>query len=82
MKKKTENLIYLFLVFFAIYCSLIVGMSWDEPYLYEIGKNRLRYIFSFGKYEYLNFNNFANLSHFPGLYDTLAAFTTERSLPI
>ena len=45
MDKKSENLIYFFLVFFAIYCSLIMGMSWDEPYLYEMGKNRLQYIF-------------------------------------
>ena len=77
MEKKSENIIYFLLVFFAIYCSLITGMSWDEPYLYEMGKNRLKYIFSLGKYEYLNFNYFVNSSHFPGFYDTFAAFLSQ-----
>ena len=77
MDKKSENLIYFLLVLFAIYCSLITGMSWDEPYLYEMGKNRLKYIFSLGRYEYQNWNNFANSSHFPGFYDTFAAFISQ-----
>ena len=77
MDKKSENLIYFLLVFFAIYCSLIIGMAWDEPHLYEMGRNRLRYLFSFGKYEYQNFSYFANTSHFPGFYDTLTAFISQ-----
>ena len=77
MDKKSENLIYFLLVLFAIYCSLITGMSWDEPYLYEMGKNRLKYIFSLGRYEYQNSNYFANSSHFPGFYDTFAAFISQ-----
>ena len=77
MDKKSENLVYFFLLFFAVYCSLIIGMSWDEPYLYEIGKNRLKYIFSLGRYEYQSPNYFANTSHFPGLYDTFASFISQ-----
>ena len=77
MYKKFENLIYLILIFYAIYCSLIVGMSWDEPFLYEIGKNRLKYIFSLGKYEYQSLNYFTNTGHFPGFYDTLTAFISQ-----
>ena len=77
MDKKYENLIYFSLIFFAFYCSIVVGMSWDEPYLYEMGKNRIKYIFSLGRYEYENFSFFANLNHFPGFYDTLGAFISQ-----
>ena len=58
MEKKSENLILFFLVIFAIYCSLTLGMSWDEPYHYYNGKNRLKYLFSFGKYEYRDLSIF------------------------
>ena len=52
-------------------------MSWDEPYLYEAGKNKLKYIFSLGRYEYKNFNYFSNTSQFPGFYDTITAFISQ-----
>jgi hypothetical protein len=77
MDKKSENLIFFLLVIFSIYCSLAMGMSWDEPYLYELGKNRLKYLFSLGKYKYQNPIYFANASYFPGFYDTLTAFISQ-----
>ena len=77
MDKKSENFIYFLLVCFAVYCSLIIGMSWDEPFLYESGKNRLKYLFSLGRYEYQNFIPFANFSYFPGFYDTISAFISQ-----
>jgi hypothetical protein len=43
MEKKSESLIFFSLVIFAVYCSLILGMSWDEPYHYYEDKNRLKY---------------------------------------
>ena len=54
-----------------------MGMSWDEPYHYELGRNKLRYLLSLGKYEYQNFIYFANIGHFPGFYDTLTAFISQ-----
>ena len=77
MDKKSENLIFFLLAIFSIYCSLIIGMSWDEPYLYELGKNRLKYLFSLGIYKYQNPIYFANASYFPGFYDTLTAFISQ-----
>ena len=77
MDKKSENLIFFLLAIFSIYCSLIIGMSWDEPYLYELGKNRLKYLFSLGSYKYQNPIYFANASYFPGFYDTLTAFISQ-----
>ena len=78
MEKKSENLIIFFLVVFSLYCSLILGMSWDEPYHYDLGKNRLKYLFSLGRYEYISpFFWTSNSSHFPGFYDTLSAFVSQ-----
>ena len=77
MEKKSEYLIIFLLVIFSIYCSLILGMAWDEPYYYEMGKNRLKYVLSFGKYEYRDFSHFPNAHQFPGFYDTLTAFISQ-----
>ena len=77
MDKKSENWIFFLLAIFSIYCSLIIGMSWDEPYLYELGKNRLKYLFSLGSYKYQNPLYFANAGYFPGFYDTLTAFISQ-----
>ena len=76
MDKKSENLIFFLLAIFSIYCSLIMGMSWDEPYLYELGENRLKYLFSLGKYKYQNPIYFS-YTVFPGFYDTLTAFISQ-----
>ena len=77
MEKKYDYLILLPLVIFSIYCSLILGMAWDEPYYYEMGKNRLKYVLSFGNYEYRDFSHFSNAPQFPGFYDTLTAFISQ-----
>ena len=77
MEKKSENLILFFLVIFSVYCSLQLGMSWDEPYHYYNGKNRLKYLFSFGKYEYRDLSIFSTAAYFPGFYDSLSAFISQ-----
>jgi hypothetical protein len=46
MEKKSENLILIFLIIFAVYCALTLGMTWDELYHNYEGKNRLKYFFS------------------------------------
>ena len=74
MEKKYENLILFSLVIFAVYCSLSLGMSWDEPLHYYVGKNRLKYFFSLGKYEYAQLLHF---QYYPGFYDTLSAFISQ-----
>ena len=73
MEKKSEYLILIFLIIFAVYCSLTLGMAWDEPYHNFEGRNRLKYFFSLGKYEYIEFLHFR---YYPGFYDTLSAFIT------
>ena len=38
-----------FLLVFSVYCSLIIGKSWDEDFHLFQGKNTLDYLFSLGK---------------------------------
>ena len=54
MSKKIEISTLSLLFIFTIYCTLTTGSFWDEPYEMNIGKDRLKYLLSFGSYEYLN----------------------------
>ena len=56
MFKKVEVSIIILLFAFAIYCSLITGSFWDEIYEMNIGKDRLKYLFSFGSHKYFDFH--------------------------
>jgi hypothetical protein len=48
-KKKIEISVLLFLIIYSVYCSLIIGKSWDEGYHYHQGKAIFQYLLSFGK---------------------------------
>ena len=78
MFKKVEISALTLLFFFTIYSTLTTGSFWDEPYEMTIGKDRLKYLFSLGKYEYISpFFWSSNSPYFPGFYDTLAAFISQ-----
>ena len=50
MKISNQRSIFLFLIFFSIYCALNVGLTWDEDFLiYTQGKRAVDYLFSLGK---------------------------------
>ena len=75
MLKKVEISALALLFIFTIYCALTTGSSWDEPYEMNIGKDRLKYLLSFGSYEYLN--HYKKTEFYPGFYNTLAIFVTK-----
>ena len=75
MSKKIEISTLILLFIFAIYCALATGSFWDEPYEMTIGKDRLKYLLSFGSYEYLN--HYIKTEFYPGFYNTLAIFVTK-----
>ena len=65
------NRVFFFLIIllslFAIYCSIIIGVSWDEFFHHINGSHRAEYFKSFGKFkEY----NYLDNRYYPGLYDT------------
>ena len=57
------------LFLFSIFCSITIGMSWDEPWHHINGALRAEYLKSFG-----NFKNydFSDNKFYPGLYDTFS----------
>ena len=73
-KKKIELIILGSLILYSLYCSLIVGPSWDEFYHYKNGENIFKYIFSFGTRDY----NSANFIYHFGLYDFLSTFFAKN----
>ena len=75
MTNKINNIILYLLIIFSIYCALMVGMSWDELGHIQGGNRRLKYLFSFGSYDYLNY--YADQRFYPGFYKTLAIFITK-----
>ena len=79
METKSKHLILFFLIIFAAYCSITLGMSWDEPNHYDDGRSRLRYLFSLGNYK--DYDIFFWIKYYPGLYDTLSSFLSQM-IPI
>ena len=73
-KKNIELITISLLILYSIYCSLVIGPSWDEFYHYKNGENIFKYIFSFGSREYTS----ANFKFHFGLYDFLATFFSKN----
>ena len=74
MTNKINNVILCLLIVYSIFCALIIGISWDELAHLDEGNERLKYLFSFGSYDYLDYRN---LRFYPGFYDTSVTFVTK-----
>ena len=48
---RQEYYIKIFAIIFALYCALIIGISWDENYYKILGDKNLNYLLSFGTIE-------------------------------
>ena len=68
-------MIFLLPIFlYGIYCSLIIGKSWDAFFFINLGKERLAYLFSLG----LKDQSEIFISEvYPGIYNTLSAFILQ-----
>ena len=51
MLKSNKNILFLILIFFALYCSISIGFSWDEFTLSNQGKIAANYLLSLGTIE-------------------------------
>ena len=65
------------LLLFAIFCSVNIGMSWDEPQRHWQGAIRADYLksLSFGKFQFKP-GGWSEIE--PGLYDTFSFFVWKR----
>ncbi len=63
----------LFILFltFSIFCIFTIGISYDQIFHIENGERRLKYLLSFGRYDYYDI---LHLRYYPGIYDTISAF--------
>ena len=75
IKKKFEILFLSILITYCFYCFLQFGRTWDILFHYELGKDRLDYLFSFGKNKVDN--NLLNNKYYPGAYNTILAFLVQ-----
>ena len=75
MTKQVNTLILCSLVLFLIYCSLKIGIHWDELNIIQFGNDRLKYLFSFGENE--DYAKQWNSRFYPGAYSTIAIFFTK-----
>ena len=72
--KNLKIFLIFLLIIFSYYCSVIIGISWDELFEINRGQDRLMYIFSLGSYEVAPAQND---KYYPGLYSTIAAFISN-----
>lgn len=70
LSRKKLTSIFIIFIIFGIYCSFVVGISYDEFFHIENGEKRLKYLFSLGFYDY---SSILHLKYYPGLYDTLSS---------
>ena len=74
MTNKINNVILCLLIVYSIFCALIIGISFDELFYLAQGNERLKYLFSFGSYDYLDYRDY---NFYPGFYDTSVTFLTK-----
>ena len=63
------------LVVYSLFCLTQLGVTWDTFFYYEMGKDRLDYLFSLGNDE--SFKRIPHSKYLPGMYSTLAAFFSQ-----
>ena len=68
MNKILSSLIIL-MIFFAWWCALIIGLSWDEYFHHINGLVRYNFLISLGDFQKFEFRN---NKFYPGLYDTIS----------
>jgi len=49
MENNLKRIISFFIIFFAIYCALIIGLHFDANAILTQGNDKIKYLFSFGK---------------------------------
>ena len=75
MTKKINLTILVTLFLYALYCAMQLGYTWDVLFYYEIGKERLDYLFSLGTNEVGN-HTIAR-KFLTGAYNTISAFFVQ-----
>ncbi len=70
---KHEEKIKILLIFYALYCAVIIGVSWDEKYYHALGRINLNYLLSFGLLE----ENFHQKYRYSTLYWSFSSLISQ-----
>ena len=68
-----ENKIKILLIFYTLYCSFNIGMSWDESFYQKTGEINLKYLLSFGQID----ESFPSKFRYSTLYWTVLSFINQ-----
>jgi len=80
---KILNIIIFFFIFFGIFNSLILDISWDEQFHYDLGKNTFNYLTSFGSiFENIKGSEFSSKIYWTIQYIFTLFFPKNYSLQI
>jgi len=80
---KILNIIIFFFIFFGIFNSLILDISWDEQFHYDLGKNTFNYLTSLGtKFESIKGSEFSSKIYWTIQYIFTLFFSKNYSLQI
>ena len=73
MSSGKQKILLFFLFSFSIYCSIIIGQSWDEGFHLKQGKITLDYILSLGRID----NSFVGREYYAPIYWSFQYFLVE-----
>ena len=73
MQITLKNLLLSIIFLYILYCSIVIGNMWDSAYHLAQGKNKLNYLFSFGKIN----KELVWDKYIPGISFTITAFFTN-----
>ena len=75
MAKYKNYIVLSLLIIFALYCAMQLGRTWDVFFHYQMGKDRLDYLFSLGSNKV---NDTISVREFyTGAYATISAFFVQ-----
>jgi len=78
MSKKKKITSFYLLISFAVYCSLIVGVAWDEQNDFLFGKNTIDYLLTLGRVdEYVDFREYYSAIYWSFLYIVAEIFPSK-----
>ena len=74
-QKKFEVIFFIILILYCFYCISQLGRTWDTLFHYELGKDRLDYLFSLGTNKVDD--SISSKKFYPGAYNTILAFLLQ-----
>ena len=75
MSKKINLIFLLTLILYSLFCALQLGYTWDVLFYYEVGKERLDYLFSLGSNEVDE--SIHARRYLTGAYSTISSFIVQ-----